>query len=85
VLKPAAHLGYTYDVISDAMETSSTFTGGTASFKTTGAEPAKSAFNAGLGLTYSTSANWDLAANYDYTYKADYSAHSGIIRATSHF
>jgi outer membrane autotransporter protein len=85
MLKPSVHAGYTYDAIGDNVEVTSAYTGGGASFKTSGADPAQSTFDAGLGVTYATTANWDLSANYDYAYKQDYYAHSGTIRATSHF
>jgi len=89
MLKPAVHLGYAYDAIGDKVETSSFFTndpGGAAnSFRTNGPDPARSRFDAGVGLTYMTAANWDLSANYNYTYKQDYDAHSGVLRLTSHF
>jgi len=87
VMKPALHVGYSYDAGSDRVSTTSTFTGDTtgAVFASSGPSPDRSAFNAGAGLTYMTTANFDLSANYDYTYKANYDAHTGTLRATSHF
>jgi uncharacterized protein with beta-barrel porin domain len=84
-LKPALHVGYAYDTLGENVEETSSFVGGGGSFQTTGADPARNIFNAGAAMTYTTSANWDLSANYDYTYKADYDSHAGTIRATSHF
>lgn len=80
-IKPVLKAGYRYDVIGDKVETTSNFTGGGAAFKTEGFDPARSKFNVGAGLTYYTTTNWELSANYDFEIKADYDAHSGILRA----
>ncbi len=80
-VKPVLKAGYRYDVIGDNVETTSSFTGGGAAFKTEGFDPARSKFNAGAGLTYYTTTNWELSANYDFEVKADYAAHSGFLRA----
>jgi outer membrane autotransporter protein len=86
-LKPAVHVGYAYDALNDRVDVSSTFAGDTTgtAFTTEGARPDRSSFNAGAGVVYATTANWDLSANYDYTYKSHYDSHTGILRATSHF
>ncbi len=87
VMKPSVHVGYAYDAIGDRYQTLAGFVGAPAggTFATSGADPARSTFNAGLGVTYMTTANWDVSANYDFAYKQDYDAHSGVLRATSHF
>ncbi len=85
-MKPALRVGYTYDALNDRIDTTSSFVGGGGtSFGTKGPSIDRSAINAGAGLTYMTTANWDLSANYDYTYKANYDAHTGTLRATSRF
>lgn len=84
MLKPAIHVGYAYDAIGDDIETTSTFNGVGTAF-TTSNSPSRSRVNAGLGVTYMTTSNWDVSANYDYTYKQDFNAHSGVVRATAHF
>lgn len=85
-MKPALRVGYAYQLTNDRAETTSFFSALPANaFRTQAAEPDRSEFNVGGGLTYMTTANWDLSANYDYTYKANYDAHAGVIRATSHF
>lgn len=81
VVRPSVEVGYRYDVIGDEVQASSTFTGGGASFSTNGADPAQSAFNAGLGLTYELENNWAFTADYDYQVKSDYDAHSASLRA----
>ena len=86
-MKPALHVGYGYDALNDRVDMTSSFVGdstGTA-FTTEGPTPDRSSFNAGAGIVYATTANWDLSANYDYTYKSNYDSHTGVIRATSHF
>lgn len=80
-IKPVLKAGYRYDVIGDNVETTANFTGAGSAFKTEGFDPARSKFNVGAGLTYYTTTNWELSANYDFEIKADYDAHSGILRA----
>ena len=86
LFKPALHVGYAYDAIGDAVETSSSFQGvpGTV-FTTTGPAPARSTFDIGAKLIYATRANWDVSASYDFKVKEDYTSHTGAIRATAHF
>jgi outer membrane autotransporter protein len=84
-LRPALHADYAYDLTGNNVEETATFAGGGPIFKTTGATPARSEVIAGAGLTYKATGNWDLAANYDYTYKANYAAHAGTLRLTAHF
>ncbi|MCK4945172.1 MAG: autotransporter domain-containing protein, partial [Alphaproteobacteria bacterium] len=71
----------------DSVDTTSSFTGDPAStaFNANSADLARSAFNAGMGMTWMTAANWDVSASYDFTYKNDYAAHNGILRATTRF
>ena len=87
VMKPAIRAGYSYSATDDRIDVTSSFTGdaGNTAFTSTGADPARHEFTGGVGMTYMTAADWDLSANYDYRYKADYSAHSGVLRASSHF
>lgn len=86
-LKPALRAGYAYNLLNDKVDVTSSFTGDAAGtvFATSGASPDRSQFNAGAGVTYMTTANWDLSANYDYTFKSNYDSHTGTLRATSRF
>lgn len=84
-LKPALHAAYRYDLIGDNVETTSTFAGGGAAFQTNGMDPARSTFNVGAGLSYMATNNWEFSANYDYEFKSDYGAHSGLVRAAYKF
>jgi len=81
ILAPSVHAGYRYDVIGDTVAATSNFTGGGASFDTQGADPARHILNTGAGVSYSMANDWTLSASYDFEYKEDYTAHSGIVRA----
>lgn len=84
-LKPAAHIGYRHDVVGDDAAATSSFLGGGATFKTEGFDPATSTFNAGFGATVYDTNNWEFTGGYDFEYKSDYSAHSGVVKATYKF
>lgn len=79
VLEPLVRIGYRYDTIGDAVETTSRFTGGGATFKTEGFDPAQSTFSLGSSLSYYKEGEWSLAIDYDYEMKEDYDAHSGSL------
>lgn len=85
MLKPILHVGYYYDVIGDTLQQTSAFGGGGASFVTTGPKPEQGRLNAGAGLSFTTSSDWSLSANYDYDYKIGYGAHNGVVRLISYF
>ena len=74
-----------HDLIGDEFETTSRFSGGGASFETTGFEPAQTTFNLGADLTYFNTANWELKAGYDFEFKEDYDAHTGTLEAAYRF
>lgn len=84
-LKPKLAAGYRYDLADDEVETTATFTGGGAAFTTEGFDNQNHTFNVGAGLTFYTTANWELSANYDYELKEDYDAHNGYVRAAYRF
>lgn len=88
IMQPSFHLGYAYDAIGDEVETTASFVGITTagtSFKTTGAEAARSKFVMGAGFTYETNADWDVSAKYDAVLKEDYYSHNGTVRFTTRF
>lgn len=84
-VKPVLTAGARYDLVGDEVEATSTFTGGGGAFSTQGMEPGRTTLNLGAGVTYYTLDNWELSAEYDFEYKADYDAHSGQVRAAFHF
>ena len=86
LMKPMVHAGYQYAAVDDKIDTTSTFVGSPgAPFATIGPIPERSTFNVGAGLTYMTTSNWDMSANYNYEYRTGYQSHAGTLRMTSHF
>jgi uncharacterized protein with beta-barrel porin domain len=87
VLKPALHVGYAYEAVGDRIQTTSSFVGDPAAtaFTATGASPARSTFDVGARVVYTTAASWDFSANYDFQAKQSYTSNSGELRATVHF
>jgi|GEM_PF-444769 len=79
-LSPSIHAGYRYDVIGDRLQSTSSFTGGGASFETQGANPARGTLNTGIGIHYQMPSNWSVSAGYDFEVKQDYSAHAAMLR-----
>lgn len=84
-LAPEIRVGYRYDLAGDVVETTSSFVGGGPAFKSEGFDPAQSAFDLGAGLTYFSADNWELSADYNFTFKSDYDNHSGFLRAAYKF
>lgn len=80
-IQPKLTAGVRHDLIGDQYETTSRFTAGGANFKTEGFDPAQTTFNAGAGVTYFSTSNWELNAKYDFEFKEDYDAHSGTLNA----
>ncbi len=76
---PELHGMWLYDFSGDKQQTTSTFTGGGASFKTDGADPAQHSFDVGAGLTFDTEYNVSLVLNYDFEIKEDFYGHSGDV------
>ena len=82
---PGVHAGYRYDLIGDAVETTSTFTGGGSAFTSQGLHPARSSVNVGASMVYQTTSNWELQGTYDADLRQDFLSHSGTARATYRF
>jgi outer membrane autotransporter protein len=81
MIRPSLSAEYRFDTIGDEVEATSSFTGGGASFKTEGFDPAQSSFTVGAGVEYDVADQWTLSGDYDYTFKEDYDAHSLSVRA----
>ncbi len=75
---PEVHARWLYDFIGDAVATTSTFTGGGASFNTNGLDPEKSTYNVGTGLTFYSKGNVSVTGTYDYKFANDFSSHTGL-------
>lgn len=86
VIKPDIHATYKYDVLDDDQaDTTSSFAAGGSTFSTQGLDPANSTFGVGAGVKLYGTNGWDFTANYDFTFKQDYDAHTGFIRAAYEF
>jgi outer membrane autotransporter protein len=84
-LKPVVSAGVRHDLIGDEFEANNTFAGGGSAFKVQGFDPAQTTFDVGAGVTYFTNSGWDLTAEYDFEFKSDYQAHSGLVKASYNF
>ena len=82
---PSLTAEYRYDVIGDEVQSTSNFTGGGASFQTTGFEPAQSSFLVGAGLAYDMNDSMTVSADYGYEFKEDYDSHNLSVRAGMKF
>jgi len=78
---PEVHFKWLFDFIGDKQQTTSTFSGGGASFRTSGFAPERISYNAGTKMTFLHHNNFDLSFTYDYQFKKNYSAHTGMLRA----
>lgn len=80
-IEPKMHLGYRYDLTGERAQTTSSFTAGGGTFVTSAMQPARHIFDVGAGLTVIGSGGADFRLEYDYEFKEDYKAHSGLARA----
>lgn len=78
---PELGVAYRYDVIGDEIETTAAFTGGGGNFQTSGGDPEQSTLNLNAGLTWETTANWDITASYMFEGKDEYDSHSAQLKA----
>ena len=85
ILSPEISMGYRYDVIGDAVQTTSTFDAGGASFRTEGADPDQDTLNLGFGVGYTTANDTEITASYDYERKDEFNGHSAYIRVAAPF
>ncbi len=81
IIRPELRVAYLYDFVGDNQASTSTFTGGGATFATQGSSPTKGSYNVGAGLNVVTTENVTFTADYDYNANSDYKAHSGVLRA----
>ena len=73
------------EFIGDKAESTSRFTGGGASFKTTGFAPEQSSFNLGAGVTVYPGNAFSIKLKYDYEGRSGYSGHAGTATAKWEF
>lgn len=84
-ITPELHAKWLYDFAGDAQQATSTFTGGGASFVTTGFEPPRTSGNIGAKLTILTQTNWSVSFNYDFEMKQDFYSHNGWVNLRYEF
>ena len=85
IITPKLSVGYSYDVIGDQVQTTSSFSGGGGAFETDGLTPAQSKLNLGLAVGYTDQDDWQLSASYDYDHKSDFNSHSFFVRGAYQF
>ena len=85
ILTPEISLAYRYDLLGQAVNTTSTFSAGGPSFTSEGVEPAQGTATFGAGLGYKAKNNVELTLSYDYELKQDFSSHSAFFRAAVPF
>ena len=84
--KPDLHANYKYDVLNDnRVDVSSTFAAGGPSFSTDGLKPGRHQVNAGFDARFYTAGSWEFTGSYEYTWKAQYSDNTGLVRAAYKF
>jgi len=84
-LVPEIHFRWLYNCINENQQATSTFTGGGASFATSGFNPPTSTYNFGTKLTILTRKNTSLTLDYDCELKADFYSHSGYLNVRHEF
>ena len=67
--------------MNDPQQSTATFTGGGASFATSGFTPARSSYHLGTKISLITRYNIELSVDYDFEYKNDFYGHSGYVNA----
>lgn len=85
VIIPEVHAGYYYDMAGDALQKSSSFIGGGASFATESPDPARHRANLGFGVTYQAAPDWDYTFSYDLDLKSGYQDHNLVAKAAWKF
>ena len=85
IISPEVSIGYRYDVVGEALQTTSTFNAGGPSFRSEGADPDQDTLNLGLGVGYTAPNNMEFTVSYDYENKDEFDSHSGFIRAALPF
>jgi outer membrane autotransporter protein len=84
--KPDIHTSYKYDVLhDDRVDVNSTFAAGGPSFNTEGFNPSNSTYDAGTTLRFYTAGHWEFSGSYDFTYKSEYTANTGMLKAAYKF
>lgn len=78
---PYLRASYSYDLMGDEVETTSTFLAGGTAFKSEGADIARSSLGLGAGVNVVTTKGFEFTAGYDAEIKEDFLAHTGMLQA----
>ncbi|CAA7623921.1 autotransporter domain-containing protein [Magnetospirillum sp. SS-4] len=84
-LLPEVHGGVFYDTLAGKTHTTATFTGGGSAFRVDNVEPARTSFNAGLGLSVVTASDLTVTVTYDADLKEDFAGHTGAMKVRMPF
>ncbi len=85
ILSPEVSVGYRYDLIDDAVQTTSTFAAGGPSFRTEGADPDQDTLNLGFGVGYTAPSDMEFTVSYDYEREDEFNSHSALLRLAAPF
>lgn len=85
LFQPHVNAAYKYEVLDEEVQATTTFVGGGPTFQTEGFDAADHRFEVGAGFTYFTNDNWEFTADYQFDFREDYGAHSGLLKAAYNF
>ncbi len=86
IFTPELRVSAAYDFIGDTSVSTQTFTGGGATSRVRGADPAQFSVNYGAGIRWETADDmWELSLDYDGKAKSDYISHGARIEAKLRF
>lgn len=74
---PEFHVKWLYEFLGENQQSASTFTGGGASYATSGFSPVQSSWNIGMKFNLLAKNNITLSFGYDFETKTDFYSHSG--------
>lgn len=82
---PELSVAYRHDFADDEVAMTNQFVAGGAAFQVQGFDPQQDTVDLGAGMTYFSTDNWELTAEYDFEWKEDFESHSGMVRAAYRF
>lgn len=85
IITPELQLGYSYDLLSDNLETVSTFAGGGTAFTSPGPTPAHNRFNFSPQISWRATAGWSATLGYSLNYRQSYAEQSTFLRVETNF
>tara|TARA_R110002167_G_C12449163_1_gene631585 strand:+ start:41 stop:385 length:345 start_codon:yes stop_codon:yes gene_type:complete len=82
VLTPNVFLGYTVDLLNQAVSSTAQFQGGGASFETTGITPDRNNFLLNAGLLYEAAENIEIRLDYNLVVKDQFTSQAGALKGS---